>query len=55
MWLNIFTLAIRELENYPSQGFITLMAILETDLIPLIEGLVADNIGLQNSIIAIIG
>jgi FHS family L-fucose permease-like MFS transporter len=55
MWSNIFTLAIRGLGNYTSQGSsLLIMAILGAALIPLIQGLIADTFGLQNSFIVII-
>jgi len=55
MWSNIFTLAIRDLGNYTSQGSsLLIMAILGAALIPLFQGLIADTFGLQNSFIVII-
>jgi len=55
MWSNIFTLAIRGLDNYTSQGSsLLIMAILGAALIPPIQGLVADAYGLQNSFVVII-
>ena len=54
MWSNIFTLAIRGLGNYTSQGSsLLIMAILGAALIPPIQGLVADAYGLQNSFVVI--
>jgi len=54
MWSNIFTLAIRKLGNYTSQGSsLLIMAILGAALIPPIQGLVADIYGLQNSFVVI--
>lgn len=56
MWSNIFTLAIRGLGNYTSQGSsLLIMAILGAALVPPIQGLVADAYGLQNSFVVIIG
>ena len=54
MWSNIFTLAIRGLGNYTSQGSsLLIMAILGAALVPPIQGLVADIHGLQNSFVVI--
>lgn len=54
MWSNIFTLAIRRLGNYTSQGSsLLIMAILGAALVPPIQGFVADIYGLQNSFIVI--
>jgi len=54
MWSNIFTLAIRGLGNYTSQGSsLLIMAILGAALVPPIQGLVADIYGLQNSFVVI--
>jgi len=55
MWSNIFTLAIRGLGNYTSQGSsLLIMAILGAALVPPIQGLVADSYGIQNSFVVII-
>lgn len=55
MWSNIFTLAIRGLGNYTSQGSsLLIMAILGAALIPPLQGFVADIYGLQNSFVVII-
>jgi FHS family L-fucose permease-like MFS transporter len=55
MWSNIFTLAIRKLGNYTSQGSsLLIMAILGAALIPPLQGLLADNFGLQDSFVLII-
>jgi FHS family L-fucose permease-like MFS transporter len=52
MWSNIFTLAIRDLKEYTSQGSsLLVMAILGGALIPLIQGAVADAFGLHLSFI----
>lgn len=52
MWSNIFTLAIRDLKEYTSQGSsLLVMAILGGALIPLLQGAVADQIGLHHSFI----
>ena len=52
MWPNIFTIAIDGLGKYTSQGSsLLVMAILGAALIPLIQGILADTIGLQNSFI----
>jgi FHS family L-fucose permease-like MFS transporter len=46
MWSNIFTLAIRDLGKYTSQGSsLLIMAILGGALIPVIQGAVADSLG----------
>ena len=46
MWSNIFTLAIKDLGKYTSQGSsLLIMAILGGALIPLIQGAVADQLG----------
>ena len=56
MWSNIFSLAIRGLGNYTSQGSsLLIMAILGAALVPPIQGLIADSFGVQNSFIIIIG
>lgn len=56
MWSNIFSLAIRGLGNYTSQGSsLLIMAILGAALVPPIQGLIADTFGVQNSFIVIIG
>lgn len=50
MWSNIFTLAIRDLKEYTSQGSsLLVMAILGGALIPLLQGALADTIGLHMS------
>jgi len=50
MWSNVFTLAIKDLGKYTSQGSsILVMFILGGALIPPIQGSVADLIGVQNS------
>ena len=50
MWSNIFTLAISGLGRYTSQGSsLLVMAILGGALIPLIQGGLADSIGIQYS------
>ena len=55
MWSNIFTLAIRGLGKYTSQGSsLLIMAILGAALIPPIQGIVADNFGVQNSFVVIL-
>jgi FHS family L-fucose permease-like MFS transporter len=52
MWSNIFTLAIRDLKEYTSQGSsLLVMAILGGALIPLFQGALADAIGLHLSFI----
>lgn len=52
MWSNIFTLAIRDLKEYTSQGSsLLVMAILGGALIPLLQGALADAIGLHLSFI----
>jgi len=52
MWSNIFTLAIRDLKEYTSQGSsLLVMAILGGALIPLVQGAIADAIGLHMSFI----
>ncbi|WP_020526870.1 sugar MFS transporter [Flexithrix dorotheae] len=52
MWSNIFTLAIEGLGKYKSQGSsLLVMAILGAALIPPIQGLLADSIGVHNSFI----
>ena len=46
MWSNIFTLAIKDLGKYTSQGSsLLIMAILGGALIPIIQGAVADKMG----------
>jgi MFS transporter, FHS family, L-fucose permease len=56
MWSNIFSLAIRGLGNYTSQGSsLLIMAILGAALVPPIQGMIADTFGVQNSFIVIIG
>ncbi|MGV8139635.1 MAG: sugar MFS transporter [Mangrovibacterium sp.] len=55
MWSNIFTLAIRGLGKYTSQGSsLLIMAILGAALIPPLQGLVADIFGVQQSFIVIL-
>ena len=55
MWSNIFTLAIRGLGKYTSQGSsLLIMAILGAALVPPIQGLVADRFGIQNSFVVIL-
>lgn len=55
MWSNIFTLAIRGLGKYTSQGSsLLIMAILGAALVPPLQGLVADRFGVQNSFIVIL-
>lgn len=55
MWSNIFTLAIRGLGKYTSQGSsLLIMAILGAALIPPIQGIIADNFGVQRSFIIIL-
>jgi FHS family L-fucose permease-like MFS transporter len=50
MWSNIFTLSIAGLKNYTSQGSsLLVMAILGGAVIPLLQGALADTIGLQLS------
>ena len=52
MWPNIFTIAIGGLGKYTSQGSsLLVMAILGAALIPLIQGVLADSVGVQNSMI----
>jgi FHS family L-fucose permease-like MFS transporter len=52
MWSNIFTIAIDGLGKYTSQGSsLLIMAILGAALVPLIQGILADIIGLQASFI----
>lgn len=50
MWSNIFTLSIHGLGKYTSQGSsLLVMAILGGALLPLLQGLIADRIGIQLS------
>jgi len=50
MWSNIFTLAIKDLGKYTSQASsLLVMAILGGAIIPLIQGAVADSMGISNS------
>lgn len=50
MWSNIFTLAIKDLKEYTSQGSsLLVMAILGGAVIPWVQGFVADRIGLHLS------
>ncbi len=52
MWPNIFTLAISGLGKYTSQGSsLLVMAILGGALIPVIQGFVADYVGVQTSFV----
>jgi FHS family L-fucose permease-like MFS transporter len=52
MWSNIFALAINQLGKYTSQGSsLLIMAILGAAIIPVFQGAVADNVGLQFSFI----
>ncbi len=52
MWSNIFTLAIKDLGKYTSQGSsILIMAILGGAILPLIQGYLADSIGVLFSFI----
>lgn len=55
MWSNVFTLAIRGLGKYTSQGSsLLIMAILGAALVPPLQGMVADRFGVQNSFIVIL-
>jgi FHS family L-fucose permease-like MFS transporter len=50
MWSNIFTLAIADLKEYTSQGSsLLVMAILGGAVLPLLQGGIADSIGLHQS------
>jgi len=50
MWSNIFTLAIKDLGKYTSQGSsLLVMAILGGAIVPWIQGMVADIIGIHHS------
>lgn len=50
MWANIFSLALKGLGRYTSQGSsLLIMAILGAALIPALQGITADKIGLQLS------
>ena len=50
MWSNVFTLAIRGLGKYTSQASsLLVMAILGGALVPLVQGVLADKIGIQAS------
>ncbi|MEQ9290541.1 MAG: sugar MFS transporter [Cyclobacteriaceae bacterium] len=52
MWSNIFTLAIKDLGKYTSQGSsVLIMAILGAAVVPLFQGLVADYSGIHLSFI----
>ena len=52
MWSNIFTLAIEGLGKYTSQGSsVLIMAILGAAVVPLLQGLVADLLGIHMSFI----
>lgn len=57
MWSNIFTLAIKDLGKYTAQGSsILIMAILGGALLPPLQGLLADSIGVTYSfVIPVIG
>jgi FHS family L-fucose permease-like MFS transporter len=55
MWSNIFTLGIRDLGNFTSQGSsLLIMAILGAALIPPLQGLIADYFGIQHSFFMIV-
>ncbi|MEQ8534593.1 MAG: MFS transporter, partial [Imperialibacter sp.] len=50
MWSNIFTLAIKDLGRYTSQGSsLLVMAILGGALVPPLQGILADQYGMQAS------
>lgn len=50
MWSNIFTLAIKDLKEYTSQGSsLLVMMIVGGALVPPMQGLLADYYGVQNS------
>ncbi len=52
MWSNIFTLAIEGLDKYTSQGSsLLVMCIVGGAILPLLQGLLADILGVQNSLI----
>lgn len=52
MWSNIFTMAIEGLEDYTSQGSsLLVMGILGGALLPLLQGWIADEVGLRLSFI----
>lgn len=52
MWSNIFTLAIKDLGEYTSQGSsVLIMAILGAAVVPLLQGLVADFSGIHISFV----
>ena len=52
MWSNIFTIAIDGIGKYTSQGSsLLIMAILGAALVPVIQGVLADVIGLQESFV----
>jgi len=52
MWSNIFTLSIAGLGKHTSQGSsLLVMAILGGAIVPVIQGAVADSIGVHNSFI----
>jgi FHS family L-fucose permease-like MFS transporter len=52
MWSNIFTLAINGLGKYTGQGSsLLIMAILGAAFIPLLQGSIADSIGLHHSFV----
>jgi FHS family L-fucose permease-like MFS transporter len=52
MWSNIFTLSIEGLDKHTNQGSsLLIMAILGGALIPIIQGAVADNLGLEISFV----
>lgn len=55
MWSNIFTLAINGLGKHTSQGSsLLVMAILGGAILPLIQGMIADSTGLQQSYLFLI-
>ncbi len=55
MWSNIFTLGIRRLGNYTSQGSsLLIMAILGAALVPPLQGIIADWIGVQKSLLVVV-
>ena len=55
MWSNIFTLAIKGLGKYTTQGSsLLIMAILGAAVIPPIQGALADSIGIKYSFLVVI-
>lgn len=55
MWSNIFTLGIRKLGTYTSQGAsLLIMAILGAALLPPLQGFIADSFGVQRSLIIVL-